>query len=45
MRFAPKRADFLSELKWISAAIIVLAVATIITYYPSLTYDFQFDDI
>ncbi len=31
--------------KWYLIAPIILALATVITYYPSLTYDFQFDDI
>jgi len=31
--------------KWVIAAALILVVATVITYYPSLTYDFQFDDI
>ncbi len=31
--------------KWTLAATIVLATVTIISYYPSLSYNFQFDDI
>jgi len=31
--------------KWTLAAVVVLAAATIIAYYPSLSYKFQFDDI
>jgi tetratricopeptide (TPR) repeat protein len=31
--------------KWTLAAVIVLAGATAISYYPSLSYNFQFDDI
>ena len=34
-----------SNWKWTLAAVIVLAAATAIAYYPSLSYNFQFDDI
>ena len=34
-----------SQWKWTLAAVIVLAAATAIAYYPSLSYNFQFDDI
>ena len=34
-----------AQWKWILAAIVTLTVATIIAYYPSLSYNFQFDDI
>lgn len=31
--------------QWYALAAVVLVAATVIAYYPSLTYDFQFDDI
>ncbi len=34
-----------SNWKWTLAAVMVLAVATAVSYYPSLSYNFQFDDI
>ncbi len=30
---------------WYFILPVILAAATIIAYYPSLTYDFQFDDV
>lgn len=31
--------------QWTLLAVVVLVAATVIAYYPSLSYDFQFDDI